>query len=195
MGNSVVGLAGDQVLAIAQADAARVYRDLSLYRIQLVLEDDGWHVDYELKNPRLKGGGPHYIIDAYSPVKLSHGCFRRAGWGYSGNNRGAAVFNPFTEVIDESTDFDLIFQAKNGNRDAFRKTGPPTSGMDFRNIAPCGWFFYPQDAEEVTQEVLIKAITRLQHFSRRQSVPHLALPHYGQPRAEHEAARRGDAAA
>jgi hypothetical protein len=49
MGNSVVGLAGDQVLAIAQADAARIYRDLSLYRIQLVLEDDGWHVDYELK--------------------------------------------------------------------------------------------------------------------------------------------------
>ncbi len=47
MGNSVVGLAGDQVLAIAQADAARVYRDLSLYRIQLALEDDGWHVDYE----------------------------------------------------------------------------------------------------------------------------------------------------
>ena len=28
------------------------------------------------------------------------------------------MFNPFTEVIDESADFDLIFQAKNGNRDA-----------------------------------------------------------------------------
>ncbi len=54
MGNSVVVLAGDQALAIAQADAARVYRDLSPYRIQLVLEDDGWHVDYELKNPGLK---------------------------------------------------------------------------------------------------------------------------------------------
>jgi len=63
-GSSVVSLAGDQVLAIAQADAARVYRDLSPYRIQLVLENDGWHVDYELKNPRLKGGGPHYVIDA-----------------------------------------------------------------------------------------------------------------------------------
>jgi hypothetical protein len=59
-------LAGDQVLAIAQTDAARVYRDMSPYRIQLVLEDDGWHVDYELKDPRLKGGGPHYIIDAYT---------------------------------------------------------------------------------------------------------------------------------
>jgi hypothetical protein len=66
MGNSLVSLAGDQVLAIAQADAARVYRDLSPYRIQLVLEDDGWHVDYELKDPRYKGGGPHYIIDAHS---------------------------------------------------------------------------------------------------------------------------------
>lgn len=59
-------LAGDQVLTIAQADASRMYRDLSPYRIQLVLEDDGWHVDYELKDTRLKGGGPHYIIDAHS---------------------------------------------------------------------------------------------------------------------------------
>ena len=64
MANSVTTIAGDQALAIAQADAALVYRDLSPYRIQLVLEGDGWHVDYELKNPRLKGGGPHYVIDA-----------------------------------------------------------------------------------------------------------------------------------
>jgi hypothetical protein len=62
--SSAATLAGDQVLAIAQADASRVYRDLSVYRIQLVLEEDGWHVDYELKDPRLKGGGPHYLIDA-----------------------------------------------------------------------------------------------------------------------------------
>ena len=71
MENSVVSLAGDQVLAIAQADAARVYRDLSPYRITLVLEVDGWHVDYELKNPRLKGGGPHYIIDAHTGAIVS----------------------------------------------------------------------------------------------------------------------------
>jgi hypothetical protein len=31
------------------------------------------------------------------------------------------VFNPFTEMIDESTDFDLISQAQNGNRDALEK--------------------------------------------------------------------------
>jgi len=50
-------------LAIAQADAATAYRDLTRYSIRVCLEDDGWHVDYELKDPRWKGGGPHYVID------------------------------------------------------------------------------------------------------------------------------------
>lgn len=54
----------DQALGIAQADALRAYRDLSAYRVSLVLEDDGWHVDYTLKDPKRKGGGPHYVIDA-----------------------------------------------------------------------------------------------------------------------------------
>jgi hypothetical protein len=57
------GLAGDQALAIAQADAIKAYGNLRPYRVLLALEDDGWHVDYELKDPRLKGGGPHYVID------------------------------------------------------------------------------------------------------------------------------------
>jgi hypothetical protein len=57
-------LAGDQALAIAQADAQRVYGDLSIYAIRIVLEEDGWHIDYDLKDRRLKGGGPHYVIDA-----------------------------------------------------------------------------------------------------------------------------------
>ena len=62
---------GDRALAVAQADAEQAYRDLSVYRIQLVLEADGWHVDYELKDPRLKGGGPHYVIDAVKGVIVS----------------------------------------------------------------------------------------------------------------------------
>jgi hypothetical protein len=36
---------------------------LSLYRASVALEGDGWHVDYELKEPQLQGGGPHYVID------------------------------------------------------------------------------------------------------------------------------------
>lgn len=61
-------LAADQVLTIAQIDAIRTYHDLSGYFIRLALEADGWHVDYELKDPRCKGGGPHYVIDPFTGV-------------------------------------------------------------------------------------------------------------------------------
>ena len=61
----------EQALATAQADAIEAYRDLSAYRIQLALEQDGWHVDYDLKDARLKGGGPHYVIDAATGAIVS----------------------------------------------------------------------------------------------------------------------------
>jgi hypothetical protein len=64
-------LAPDQVLAIVHADAVKAYRDLSLYRIRLALETDGWHVDYDLKDSRLKGGGPHYVVDSVRGVIVS----------------------------------------------------------------------------------------------------------------------------
>ena len=64
-------LPGDRILSIAQADAISAYADLSPYRIRLALEDDGWHVDYELKDPRLKGGGPHYVIHAVTGTIVS----------------------------------------------------------------------------------------------------------------------------
>ncbi|HEV3143412.1 MAG TPA: hypothetical protein VGZ47_05940 [Gemmataceae bacterium] len=55
-------LSSDEVLKVARLDAERAYRDLSLYRICITLEKDGWHVDYELKDEDLNGGGPHYVI-------------------------------------------------------------------------------------------------------------------------------------
>ena len=54
----------DQALKIARTDAKSAYRDLSIYRIAISLEENGWLVDYELKDPELQGGGPHYVIDA-----------------------------------------------------------------------------------------------------------------------------------
>ncbi len=59
-------VSGDAALRIAQADAEKVYRDLSGYRIILALEADGWHIDYQLKSPMAVGGGPHCVIDASS---------------------------------------------------------------------------------------------------------------------------------
>jgi hypothetical protein len=54
----------DQALKVAREDAETVYRDLVRYWIRVALENDGWHVDYELRDPHARGGGPHYVIDA-----------------------------------------------------------------------------------------------------------------------------------
>ncbi len=57
-------ITSDQALKVARLDAEKVYRDLTHYRILVELYQDGWHVDYELKNGHSQGGGPHYVIDA-----------------------------------------------------------------------------------------------------------------------------------
>lgn len=64
-------LSCEQALRIAQHDAVNAYRDLSLYTICMALEEDGWHIDYALKNPKHKGGGPHYVINAFTGTIVS----------------------------------------------------------------------------------------------------------------------------
>jgi hypothetical protein len=64
-------LSCDEILKIAQRDAEAAYRDLSGYRITLVRERDGWHVDYDLTEPYVAGGGPHYVIDPGTGTILS----------------------------------------------------------------------------------------------------------------------------
>jgi hypothetical protein len=61
----------DEVLRVAHRDALAAYRDLSGYRITLVLQPDGWHVDYDLVDPYVAGGGPHYVIDPATGAILS----------------------------------------------------------------------------------------------------------------------------
>jgi len=64
-------VSADAALKIARLDAEQKYHDLSPYRIAIVLEDNHWRIDYELKNPNVQGGGPHYLIDAATGVILS----------------------------------------------------------------------------------------------------------------------------
>jgi len=59
------------VLRIARLDAEHAYRDLAPYRISIALERDGWHIDYQFKDPNLNGGGPHYVIDPSTGAILS----------------------------------------------------------------------------------------------------------------------------
>ena len=73
------------------------------------------------------------------------------------------MHNPFTELVDESTDYELIKQSNGGSQSALEKQILRHQAWIY-NIA-LRMVFLPQDAEEVTQEVLIKAITRLSTFN------------------------------
>jgi hypothetical protein len=64
-------LTSDEVLRIARQDAEGVYKNLERFRISLVLESDGWHVEYTLAKPFVAGGGPHYVIDATTGAIVS----------------------------------------------------------------------------------------------------------------------------
>ncbi len=73
------------------------------------------------------------------------------------------MHNPFAELVDESTDWELIEQSKNGSQSAIEKLILRHQAWIY-NIA-VRMVFHPHDAEEVTQEVLIKALTRLSTFN------------------------------
>jgi len=45
----------------------KAYRsDLSDCRIEICLQDDGWHVNYSITDPEVNGGAPNYIVDPTS---------------------------------------------------------------------------------------------------------------------------------
>ncbi len=71
--------------------------------------------------------------------------------------------NPFIEVAEDTpADAELVEQAKNGNRAALERLVLRHQAWIY-NIA-VRMVFLPQDAEDVTQEVLVKAITKLSTF-------------------------------
>src|SRR6267378_1734664 len=73
------------------------------------------------------------------------------------------MFNPFTEKNEsEVSDTELVEKAKNGDRAALDKLVLRHQAWIY-NIA-VRMVFQPQDAEEVTQEVLVKVITKLSTF-------------------------------
>src|SRR5947199_9307587 len=73
------------------------------------------------------------------------------------------MFNPFSEIVEAGmADAELVEQARNGDRAALEKLVLRHQAWIY-NIA-VRMVFQPQDAEEVTQEVLVKAITKLSTF-------------------------------
>jgi len=73
------------------------------------------------------------------------------------------MMNPFTEVAeDDVADTELVERAKSGDRGALEKLVLRHQAWIY-NIA-IRMVFRPDDAEEVTQEVLVKVITKLSTF-------------------------------
>src|SRR6266850_3438620 len=73
------------------------------------------------------------------------------------------MFNPFTEVAGgDPTDAELVEKASGGDRAALESLVLRHQAWIY-NIA-IRMVFHPQDAEEVTQEVLVKVITKLSTF-------------------------------
>lgn len=59
-------ITSEAALAIARSDAEKAYSGTSHFRIEIQLEDDGWHISFRLKEKLWAGGGPEYVIDADS---------------------------------------------------------------------------------------------------------------------------------
>src|SRR5688572_14315745 len=73
------------------------------------------------------------------------------------------MHNPFIEVAgDDHEEIELVRRAKTGDRDSLERLVLRHQAWIY-NIA-VRMVFQPQDAEEVTQEVLIKVVTRLSTF-------------------------------
>jgi hypothetical protein len=52
------------IKAIAIDDAGKAYRDLSVYKIDMVRKGTIWEVAFNFKDETINGGGPYYEIDA-----------------------------------------------------------------------------------------------------------------------------------
>src|SRR5258708_9492867 len=73
------------------------------------------------------------------------------------------MFNPFAEISEgDSPDDELVEQAQQGDRSALEKLVLRHQAWVY-NIA-IRMVFQPQDAEEFTQDVLVKVITKLSTF-------------------------------
>ena len=66
-GNNIL-IDKEKALQIATDNAGQIYRDLSIYTITAKLENNQWFIDYNINDPTVAGGGPHYIINATTGV-------------------------------------------------------------------------------------------------------------------------------
>jgi RNA polymerase sigma factor (sigma-70 family) len=79
------------------------------------------------------------------------------------------VRNPFVEnVASDAEDRDLVVQAQGGNREALEQLITRHQAWIYNIVVRM--VYLPQDAEDATQEILVKLITKLSTFSGMSSL-------------------------
>jgi hypothetical protein len=99
--------------------------------------------------------------------------------------------SPLSDAPANPSDEQLVTLAQGGDRRALEQLVTRHGPWIFNVAARMVW--RRDDAADVTQEVLVKVITRLSTFRGEERVPHVALPDRRQPRhqPEEEAAAGG----
>ncbi len=84
------------------------------------------------------------------------------------------MYYPFSEKTDEKIkDEDLIKSALSGNKKSLEELIKRHQNWIY-NLS-LRMVFYPDDAKDITQEVLIKIITKIGHLRRKKQFQNLAL--------------------
>ena len=78
-----------------------------------------------------------------------------------------SITNPFADNSPDHEDHILVLRARSGDRAALEDLVQRHQGWIY-NIA-VRMLYHPQDAEDATQEILIKVLTRLSSFEGRSS--------------------------
>ena len=72
MDDKAILISKKQALKIAKEDAQLLYRDLSIYDVKIELKEGNWIVDYDIADPQMLGGGPHYVISSKTGEIISY---------------------------------------------------------------------------------------------------------------------------
>jgi Sigma-70 region 2 len=90
--------------------------------------------------------------------------------------------NPLADnAPTDPEDHVLVLLARTGNRKGLEELVQRHQGWIYNTAVRM--LYHPEDAEDATQEILLKALTRLSSFRESKQLPHLALPDRRQPRA------------
>ena len=132
-----------------------------------------------------RGRSAHFSTNTQGSLRIEPG--HTSAWRST-----MTIHTPLADNSLDHEDQSLVLRARSGDRQALEGLVQRHQTWIY-NIA-IRMLHHPQDAEDATQEILIKVLTRLSSFEGPEQLPHLAIPHRSEPRAQYETRAGGGAA-